>query len=109
VHRHQEYGLSPSSACWVAEDHLRRALTQLEHLVDAYIAGARTWAGRAWRRRKTRAVLESVHEALWFTAYIQQWPPRELICPPALFYRNRRPAVLDQAMLLLGEEKRVAV
>lgn len=108
VHRYKAYGLSRSSAGWVAEDHLRRALTQLQQLVDAYVSGARTWVGRAWRRRKTRDLMESMHEALWFTTRMQEWPSRELFWPPALFYRNIRPALLNQAMLLVDEEELVA-
>jgi hypothetical protein len=108
VHRYEAYGLSRSSAGWVAEDHLRRALLQLQQLVDAYVAGARTWAGRAWRRRQTRDVLESMREALWFTRRMQEWPSLELFWPPALFYRNVRPTVLDQAMLLLDEAELAA-
>ncbi|MFJ4741214.1 hypothetical protein [Streptomyces sp. NPDC088775] len=99
VHRYERYGLSRSSAGWVAEDHLRRALLQLQQLVDTYVAGARTWAGRAWRRRQTRDMLESMREALWFTRRMQEWPSLELFWPPALFYRNVRPTALDQAML----------
>lgn len=108
VHRYQAYGLSRSSAGWVAEDHLRRALLQLQHLVDTYVSEARTWAGRAWRRRQTRDLLESMREALWFTRRMQEWPSLELFGPPALFCRNFRPTVLDQAMLLVDEAKLVA-
>lgn len=106
VHRYQAYGLSQSSAGWVAEDHLRRALLQLQQLVDTYVAGARTWAGRAWRRRQTRDVLKSMHDALWFTRQMQEWQPP--YWPPALFYRNVRPTVLDQAMLLLDKAELAA-
>ncbi|MFI2790971.1 hypothetical protein [Kitasatospora sp. NPDC018614] len=106
VHRYEAYGLSRGSAGWVAEDHLRRALLQFQQLVDTYVAGARTWAGRAWRRRQTRDVLESMREALWFTTQMQE--PIELFWPPALFYRNVRPTVLDQAMLLLDEAELTA-
>ncbi|MFF4187104.1 hypothetical protein ACFYZ9_28320 [Streptomyces sp. NPDC001691] len=106
VHRYEAYGLSRSSAGWIAEDHLRRALSQLQQLVDTYVAGARTWAGRAWRRRQMRDVLESMGEALWFTMRMQE--PIELFWPPALFYRNVRPTVLDQAMLLLDEAELTA-
>ncbi|MGW0670619.1 hypothetical protein [Streptomyces sp. NPDC002746] len=108
VHRYEAYGLSRSSAGWVAEDHLHRALFQLQQLVDTYVSGARTWAGRAWRRRQTCDLLESLRKALWFTRRMQEWPSLELFRPPALFCRGVRPGVLDQAMLLLDEAELVA-
>ncbi|MET7921891.1 hypothetical protein ABZU45_40135 [Streptomyces avermitilis] len=54
---------------------------QLQPLLDEYVAGARTWMGRAWHRRQTRVLTQKVHEALWFTTRMQAfgelfWPER---------------------------------
>ncbi|MET7887415.1 hypothetical protein [Streptomyces avermitilis] len=78
---------------------------QLQPLLDEYVAGARTWMGRAWHRRQTRVLTQKVHEALWFTTRMQAFG--ELFWPPSLCYRGGRPALLERAMRVLGSAELV--
>ncbi|MEU1824063.1 hypothetical protein ABZ502_16750 [Streptomyces abikoensis] len=101
--QHSAYGLSRSSAGWVVEDHLRRALDRMERVLDRHAAAARTRLGRCWRRRKMRVYVDQLQDALWFSQRMQGQD--ELIWPPALCFRDGTLPLLDQVIGFLHDNE----